>query len=273
MKINSAHQPNFWPYLGVWEKFLISDAWVWVDDAQFTESDYQQRFEVVAPGGRKRKLSLSVSRSLGDLITEVGLVPGTVDKDIVGKLQAWYPRNSKEVVEFLTSREWGGLFDLTYAVCKWICEEQRLFGSDLPDTVLASELANKGNATERIVADCRSTGCNIYLAGASGRCYMDMPLMREAGIVTVFQDFEPFEYSQWHSRQAFVPMMSVLDCMLNNAQLDEFVIRCKTLRSRILERAAAGAWEIDMRDLRDPGRSRVAHPIPSESRPSIGPAR
>ncbi|MBP9812779.1 WbqC family protein, partial [Candidatus Gracilibacteria bacterium] len=67
--ICSIHQPNYIPYLGLFDKLKASDIFVFYDTAQYTKGDYHNRNTIKGPNG-PILLSLPVQVSLGQKITE-----------------------------------------------------------------------------------------------------------------------------------------------------------------------------------------------------------
>jgi hypothetical protein len=79
---------------------------------------------------------------------------------------------------------------------------------------LASELGvTTGDPTGRLVALCRATGADTYLAGADGARYMDLAQFAAAGIGVLAQRYTHPVYGQPHGE--FVPFLSALDLLLS----------------------------------------------------------
>lgn len=60
-----------------------------------------------------------------------------------------------------------------------------------------------------ILSQCKAVGADTYLSGIGGRVYLDIPLLENAGIKVVFQDFHYPVYTQLYG--TFVPNLSIVD--------------------------------------------------------------
>ncbi len=92
--ICSIHQPNYIPYLGLFNKIAQSDVFVFYDIAQYTKEDYHQRNTIKGSSGPIR-LSLPVSVHLGMTIKEV-----TFDQRVLEKHWKTFEMNYKKAPFF-----------------------------------------------------------------------------------------------------------------------------------------------------------------------------
>ena len=76
-------------------------------------------------------------------------------------------------------------------------------------TVRSSELDVAGSKGELIVNLCRAVGADEYLAGPSGRDYLDLDAFAEQGIAVRFFDYEHPAYDQ--GADPFVPCLSAIN--------------------------------------------------------------
>lgn len=233
MRIHSAHQPAFFPFLGNWEKFLCCDAWVWADDMLFSKQYYHHRTKITSPYGIKW-LTVKTNASMRHTFNDICVYDTS---EIVNKICAWYPKNI-DLLDLIREAcfMWGGmsLAELNLK-CINALIELGVFGEELPEIYISSSIApiERLNATERIIFDCKTLKCDAYLSGKSGRDYLDMKLLENAGITVLFQDFQQFEYEQRYSKDVFIPGMSILDALFNNANLKSFVDRSVSLKRKL----------------------------------------
>ena len=69
-RIISIHQPNYIPWLGYFYKIYLSDIFVFLDDAQFSNEGMHTWHYIKTPQGPLR-LKIPVNQKLGDKINEV----------------------------------------------------------------------------------------------------------------------------------------------------------------------------------------------------------
>jgi len=79
--ICSIHQPNYIPYLWLFDKINKSDIFVFYDIAQYTKWDYHNRNKIKWPNGEVL-LTIPVWVSLWDTINEVKLNKKALQKHI-----------------------------------------------------------------------------------------------------------------------------------------------------------------------------------------------
>jgi hypothetical protein len=83
-----------------------------------------------------------------------------------------------------------------------------------PEFIRSSELKAEGSKSNLILDICNLTGADTYIAGPSGRDYLDIPSFRRAGINVKFNDFRHPVYTQKRT-DVFIPYLSSLDLFMN----------------------------------------------------------
>ena len=96
------------------------------------------------------------------------------------------------------------LIDLNLRLSGWLSRE---FGVSTP-SVRSSELDVSGHKSELIRNICLAAGAEEYIAGPSGRDYLDLSDFAEHGIRVLFFDFDHPEYDQG---VPFVSHLSAVD--------------------------------------------------------------
>ena len=246
MKIMSSHQPNLFPYLGVWEKYLLCDSWTWADEVQFVNNDYQNRALVVGPKGEKEWVTIPVAHSDRKMFHDIYICSDSMQK-VEQKVRGWYPKSKKSMS-----------VNLFFNSCAYL---QRLIDVNLKSIELvksklmyhpmeenfASKLSSTAKKTQKIIDDCKELECDVYISGSGGKNYLDVKALTDAGIRIVWQSFEPFEYSQWYRKdKEFLFGMSTLDMFLNSERWYDFSMRCAEKREQLDERLLKGEAEITM---------------------------
>ena len=213
--IMGAHQPNYLPWLGFFDKMLQSDVFVISDNLQFERHDFQNRNRIKTPQGAKW-LTVPVKHNGGPLpINEIRI--SDHNKFWLQRhwetLRASYVRapHWKEYRDFFRrsyQQEWIMLIDLNMHFIEGV---RKMFKIDTP-LVWASSLSASGKKSELIVDQCKELGADVYLSGIGAKSYLDVGLFRREGIDVRFQDFHYPVYRQQHGE--FVPNLSVVDYLL-----------------------------------------------------------
>ncbi len=212
--ILAAHQPQFMPWLGYFDKMRASDVFVLLDSVQYKKNEWQNRNKILTPQG-PRWLTVPVVHEFGEKITEVR----------INDEAAWKPKHLKTLAQSYSKADFFSslmpelekfygvdychLSEIAIASVRFLAGRLRL----VKQCPLLSENPVEGSATQRLVSLCRRFQADTYLAGSGGKDYMDMPLFEKAGIRVVFQEYKHPSYNQF-SRD-FTPCLSALDLMFH----------------------------------------------------------
>jgi hypothetical protein len=227
--IVSAHQPNFLPYLGFFDKMNKSDIFVIRDEVLFTDSDYHHRNRIRINGNDNinnpqfKWLTVPVIK-INDHILHVKLKKDAMIKNKIWKdillhdIEANY-KNSPYFNEFFPkirevfNDEHESLLSLNMKIINLLKE---LFGVN-SKIVFASDLNlkpvyyEKSNASEDLAKICKSLNADVYLSGPGGKGYLDLEKFDEYGIDVEFQEFVHPVYKQNFS--GFLPNMASIDAL------------------------------------------------------------
>src|SRR5690606_16535843 len=72
-------------------------------------------------------------------------------------------------------------------------------------------------STEAILAIIKQVGASEFLAGPSGKKYLNQPRFSEEGVTLLFQEYHPIQYDQMSP--PFVPGSSAIDLLFNIGSL------------------------------------------------------
>ena len=215
--IVAAHQPNFAPWLGFFDKARHSDVLVLLDTVQFIKRGYQNRARVKAPAGTQWLTVPVITKGRYDQATKDVEIDESIRWRAVHlrTLQSTLARAPHydalmDAVRPIYDRtELHRLVDLNVALIRMVV--QRL-GID-SRLVLASELPLTGSSTSLMISLTRAVGGDVYLSGPTGRNYLEPELFDAAGLALRYHEFTPSPYPQRHG--AFVPGLSCFDYLAN----------------------------------------------------------
>lgn len=218
----TAHQPNYLPYGGFFEKIARADRFFIVDNVQFVKRGtfgwmHRNRIRTNSPQGWDW-LSVPVL-SKGKYTQKIS--EARVDASVPWARKHWkaiefnyrrapYFKLYADAFRALYERPWDSFGDLSCAFIERILE---LLGAARP-IERTSALGIEGESTGLVLAMCRAAGADAYLSGVHGKDYLDAAEFERAGVRLVFQDFACPEYPQcWPG--PFVPNLSVIDLLFN----------------------------------------------------------
>ena len=230
MMIFSAHQPQYLPWLGYFDKIAKSDCFVFLDRVQYKHREYQNRNMIRA---RDRSIWLTVpvlSKGLRhQLISEV-----RIDRSVDWQgrhwksLKAWYARapHFKEYAPFFedtfTGRRWDTLMDINVYLIRYFLEQ---FEITTP-LYFESELGTGQTGTERILEIAKKLNVQAYLSGAGGKDYLEEQRFIQEGVELRYQNFVHPAYEQQCApgKNDFIPNMSALDLLFNEGRRSKDIL-------------------------------------------------
>lgn len=218
--IVTIHQPEHLPWLGFFNKIAKAELFVILDSVQYEKNYFQNRNRIMGTNG-VQWISVPVSNK------------GHIDGTIATTLIANDPKNSKwkqkylqtiklsygkhpffnetfSVLEKAMLSEDANLCELNIAIIKAFCEQLEIH----PDYIRSSELSVDGLKSDLILNICKATGADLYIAGPSGRDYLDMESFASQNIEIRFNDYHHPTYVQKKSEE-FISHLSALDLFMN----------------------------------------------------------
>lgn len=212
--IVTVHQPEHMPYLGFCHKASLADVLVLLDVVQYRKNYFQNRNRILGGNG-PMWLTVPVH------------VPGHMDK-VIGDMeidhdQKWAPRWWKSLYFSYKNTPY---FDEHAPFFSSLIEQPILRLADLNERIIrylfealgigcrvvrASDLTVSGTRSALLAEICGQLGAGSYLAGQSGKDYLDESLFAARGIAVAHHEFHHPVYDQ--GRSDFVPYLSVVDLL------------------------------------------------------------
>lgn len=215
--IVAAHQPNFAPWLGFFDKMLHADVLVLLDSVQFTKRGYQNRTRIKGSSGPHWLTVPVVTKGRYDQMT------CDVEIDETADWRRVHLRTLQSALARAPQRD--ALFDCLEPVYaqsggrRLVEVTTELLGEivkrlEIPTRLVAlSDLDCEGSGSRLMLNLTRAVGGDVYLSGTTGRTYLEPDMFAEAGVGLRYHEFVPFEYPQLHG--PFVPGLSCLDYLAN----------------------------------------------------------
>lgn len=220
--IVAAHQPNFIPWLGYFDKMRKADLFITVDHVQLERQSFQNRTRIKTGAGARWITVPLVQRSRSERI-----VDKLVDNSRRGRFRwsrkmyltlkyayqsAPYFRTYDPALREIFDARWERLAELNARMID-LC--RRALGIRTP-MVNSSLMGIEGSKSEMVLNMCLSAGADAYLAGhGASRDYLDVEAFERAGVRVIWQDFEHPTYTQRPRSEEFIPNLSALDLILN----------------------------------------------------------
>ncbi|HXV27731.1 MAG TPA: WbqC family protein [bacterium] len=215
--ILAAHQLHYLPWLRYFHKIASADTFVVLDDIQFNKNGWQNRNKIKTQQG-EFLLTIPVLHSFQQLLSEVA-----IDKKISWQKKHWgtisnaYRKAScfKDHDVFfrqIYEKEWAKLNELNNEMLTYFVK----FLGIRTKIVRSSELAVKGEASERLVNLCKELGADTYLTGSfAAGAYLDQAMFEKQKIEVKRHAFECPVYPQLYPEAGFIPELSIVDLLFN----------------------------------------------------------
>jgi len=223
MRVLAAHQPQYLPWLGFFDKLAQTNVFVLLDDVQFKKNEWQNRNRIKGPSG-PQWITVPVRHKFPQTIAEVEV---RETEPWRRKHQRALESNYGKAAHFademplfagVLEQAWTHLAPLNIELIRRLATRLGI------DTEIRLGSANEVRAdpTLRLVDLCRELGADAYLSGAGGD-YLEQDHFKEAGIELRFQRYKHPSYAQLHGE--FEPCMSVVDLLMNCGEDSFSIIR------------------------------------------------
>ncbi len=228
--ILSAHQPQYLPWLGFFDKIRRSDCFVYLDQVQYKEREYQNRNRICTKEGWMWLTVPVKSTGLGRQNISAVEVDNSADwakKHLVG-LEKCYSRAPffKEHRDFITqvyTAYWEKLIDLNLKLTAYLLKQFKI------TTLIRyeSDIGTTASSTERIIELCLKLKADTYLSGIGGKDYLKEEKFKQAGICLQYQQFEHPRYRQVYAAapDEFLPNMAAVDLLFNEGEHSRHILK------------------------------------------------
>ena len=214
------HQPNFFPWLGFFNKLARCDVFVLLDNVQFpkTGGSWMNRVKILVHEEAKW-LSAPIDRSYHGL-REVKDMQFHQDPRWRGKVLKTLEASYRRAPYFQQTISLVGplILNAEDNIARYNEHLIRTLAAALGVTrakiLRASDLGVSGTSNELLIAVTLASGGQAYMCGGGADSYQDEGAFERANVSLVRQDFRHPQYVQ-HKRQCFTPGLSIIDALVN----------------------------------------------------------
>lgn len=219
-KLVAIHQPNFFPWLGYFDKLARADVFILLDHVQYpkTKGSWGNRVQMLV-GRQARFVTMPIRRDYhglrrcNEILTSAQI---SWREDLLKTLRANYGRANHfgEVFSFVEPLVLNPIDNLAVYNVAAVTALARELRIDTAKMVPSSRLGVEAQATDMLVDLIRAVGGDAYLNGGGAAGYLEPEKFAAAGITLVQQDFQHPVYPQVGGMD-FVPGLSFLDALFN----------------------------------------------------------
>ena len=210
------HQPNFFPWFGYFLKIARSDEFVFLDDAQISNSSSYVNRTSININGKAKWLTVPIQRINGQqAINQSQYLDTNWRIKIIKTLKmnygtAQHYNENEEFIQKLIHYDSNSISEFNIFIISEICKVL-----DLSTSICSSEtLCINDSSTERLIGIVKSLNGNIYLSGSGGNNYQDVELFGTDCIQVKYNFFSHPIYNQAKTN-TFITGLSILDFIFN----------------------------------------------------------
>ena len=262
--IVAAHQPNYLPWLGFFDRIRRADKFLILDHVQFERQNYQNRTRLFI-NGETRWLTVPVVQKSRD--------ERIIDKEIANEKDGKFRwgRKSYTTLEgiyrgapyfqlyapYLRSvfaGEWTRLVDLNITLIRFCMDALEI---KTPIERTSQMKGVDGQKSELVLSMCKAAGAKTYLSGeGASRDYLDLEAFKKSGLEVAWQQFKHPDYPQIQRPAGSAPVhgLSVLDLLFNCGPHAKDVLKGETAHGIATARPAGDQQLVQPASQRAPAR-------------------
>ncbi len=213
------HQPNFFPWLGYFDKIKKSDIFVFLDSVDYPKNGGKNMTSIcnrvaVSKSGASSWIRIPVQKApLGTKINKIK-INNTVDWEMKIKehcFNNYKPyagyKAASEILDEILDHHCFDLFEFNKRAIIVLCRKLNIEAN----FVLQSSLRTKEKGTKLLVEICQKIKADTYLCGNGAKGYQDDELFKKNQLALQYQNFKPKNYIK---KDSFLPGLSILDYMM-----------------------------------------------------------
>jgi len=208
-------QPNYFPWVGLFEQVRLADVFVHFDDAQFSKGGLTNRVKIKTPAGPKWMTVPLKDHHLGDTIAQTHINHATdwrhSQLDMLRQSYRGSPHlnDMLDLVAEVHAADHDNIADLDIAAIECVCAWFNI----TPRFERSSTLNITTTASQRVLDIVKAFAGDTYVTGHGAKNYLDHEGFDAAGVSVRYMDYQRKPYPQQHG--PFDPHMSILDLIAN----------------------------------------------------------
>jgi hypothetical protein len=218
--IVAIHQPNFFPWLGYFDKIMHSDVFVFLDHVQFQKTGSMWTNRTRLPvNGTPSWITVPLDRSYQGYrqVNEMRILDDQPWREkLLRTLSMIYAKARyfdpvMQVLEKLINDREGNLAEYNILCVERLCEA---IGITHRRFERSSRLTCRGASNALLASITRAVGGDTYMTGGGADDYLDESVFTAAGLRLLRQNYSPERYDQAGHRD-FMPGLSIIDALMH----------------------------------------------------------
>ena len=214
--IVSIHQPNFFPWMGYFDKINKSDKFVFLTSSLRSKNDkYLTRTKILNNNSKLQYLSLPLGNKQIPINQLIMPADHQWKVKVLNIIKESYrgSNNFDEVyidIENLFMCEYEYFSDYSINIIRFLISKFNIDTELYVDTDFNQDF---GISNQRNISLCKKVGGDIYLSGSGAKVYNDHKLYKANSLNFIYQDYIVPTYPQISGE--FIPGLSIMDVIFN----------------------------------------------------------
>jgi len=242
VRILTAHQPLYLPWLGLFHKIACSDVFCLWDDVQFVPRDFIHRNKIKNPNGPMWLTVPMHTKGYRDKVINEMFIDNSKPwmkkhwKSIeICYQKAPYFDSYKDFFEDIYNRKWDKISELDEFILLHLLKE---IGIDV-EFLKASDLNFEGKKSDRVLDMCLKLDADIYIFGEMGKDYAEINDFENRNVKIYFQKYNHPIYPQLF--KGFESHLSIIDLLFNCGEKSfEYIMKDNITRNEIIKKLTKG---------------------------------
>jgi hypothetical protein len=218
MNLISMHQPNYFPWLGYFNKLIHSDTFIFLDDVQFSKGSYTNRVHIVCEG-KKKWLTVPIKVNLGKNIHNIKVANHDWIEHHLRIMKSYYIQaNCFKEVYIVIEKLMHSIKSFNISEINIFLIKEILKLLDINTKVInSSTLSFNKDVTgdDRLIAIIKSFETSTtYISGSGGSNYQSEKKFKSNNIPIQYIDNTFKAYSQVGCKE-YINGLSILDVLFN----------------------------------------------------------
>lgn len=220
-KVVTIHQPDFMPWLGLFDKINNADTFIVLDHVTNNpkSAEFWCRRVKMLIGGKEHWMSINLRKDDKEVFIPINRMEINMDEQAIKKFKQSVELNYKKAPFF------SEVFYLVEAYLSHpianLCERNMQFIREVmqkldirTEVLLSSQMQPQHTSNEMLIDLLKKVNATVYLCGSGAGGYQKDELFLEQGIVVKYNSFVPQAYKQFNSPD-FVKGLSIVDALMN----------------------------------------------------------
>jgi hypothetical protein len=223
MRIITGHQPVYLPWLGLFHKISLSDAFVFMDDVQYLHQDWNNRNRIKGTHGTFwLTVPVRQKASVSNILKDIRIDSGGWDGKKHWQTKHWrslqmcygntpyWDTHAPFFEDLYTAKPWEWLVDVNKHMLHYLLKTLDI----RVEFIQASSYGFEGHKSDLVLDHCLKLDAEVCVLGTQGRDYLvEKDFIRE-GISIYYQDYQHPTYAQRFG--AFASHLSIVDLLFNH---------------------------------------------------------